>query len=306
MIVASNSQLAVQVPLRQYVDAANDSPMALPYPLGSTNGRLHLADLAEAHVLLSGSTGSGKTRWLQGMIRTLAKTRLPERMKIILVDLKGLDLSVFIHLPHNLVEPITEVDDVRGALAWAVREMKERREIFKRVGAQSIRGLMDESRDALTMPRIVVVIDEVQILAACGDAMASLILLGQQALASGIHLVVATQRPCRKTLSPMLKANFTARVSLKLPTGTDSHVAIDRRGAETLRPRQLIATHAETQGPLVAPFVGDDDLVSDDKSSNTDVPRRLPVDAKASTPFSTHLHADALAPPASSPPCCTA
>ena len=257
--------------LTEFIEAAScpDRPWTIPFPLGEdADEELRFADLADGHILIAGSTGSGKTRFVQALIASISRTCDPGDVCLLIIDGKGLDLAtVFRDLPHNLCGPITEIDEAIGAVNWVAHEMDRRRRILRDDGTPHIwayRAAREAHGLAPDLPALCVVIDEVQALTqTSADAMRNLTRLSQQGRASGILLVLATQRPTRNVIDPAIKANLPCRICFRVPSQVDSRVALDRHGAERLRhPGELFAVHPTMNEAvrLTAPFVSDDDL----------------------------------------------
>lgn len=275
--------------LADFVAAASrpDRPWTIPFPLGEdVDQEMRFADLADGHVLVAGSTGSGKTRFIQSLVASIVRACEPDDVRMLIIDGKGLDLAtVFRNLPHNLCEPITEIDDAIGAVNWVAHEMDRRRRILRDDGTPHIwayRAARKEHGMAPGLPALCVVIDEVQVLSqTSADAMRNLIRLSQQGRASGILLVLATQRPTRNVIDPAIKANLPCRVCFRVPSQVDSRVALDRHGAEQLHhPGELIVIHPTMNEAvrLTAPFVSDEDLLE------TVEPLRQPMQTVAALP----------------------
>jgi S-DNA-T family DNA segregation ATPase FtsK/SpoIIIE len=158
----------------------------------------------------------------------------PEEMKLLMIDPKRVELSNFKGIPHLVGPVVSEVEKVIGALRWAVREMEERYRLFAEAGSRNIRGYNRKAGDKL--PYIVVIVDELAdlMMAAPEEVERLLCRIAQMARATGIHLVVATQRPSVDVVTGLIKANFPTRVSFAVASGTDSRVILDMVGAEKL------------------------------------------------------------------------
>ena len=218
---------------REYPDA-ND--WALPVGLGKDiSGRSVFFDLAEMpHLLVAGTTGSGKSVMLNSLLTSLLLTTDPRRVKMVLVDPKRVELAPFGHIPHLITPVVTDVKKAANALSWAVAEMERRYEVLENVGVRSLEGYNDQSETP--MPYVVVVIDELAdlMMAAAAKVEDAVIRLAQKARAVGIHLVVATQRPSVGVITGMIKANIPSRVAFAVSSQVDSRVILDTPGAEAL------------------------------------------------------------------------
>ena len=209
---------------------------ALPLLLGKdVAGEAVVADLTKMpHLLVAGASGKGKSVCLNSMINGLLMSRTPEQLRFILVDPKRMEFSSYREMPHLLVPVVVDVRKVLGALSWAAREMERRLVVFAASGS---RDIIEYNETAETkVPYIVIVIDEVaDIMTLCGhDVEPVLGRLMALARATGIHLILATQRPDAKTISGTIKANIPGRVALATTNATDSRTILDEGGAEVL------------------------------------------------------------------------
>ena len=253
--VPGHSYVGIEVPnrqpstvaLRPVLESENfyrvrHRPLALP--LGrDVSGEPFIADLATMpHLLIAGTTGSGKSIMLAAMTTALALNNTPDNVKLVLLDPKMVELSRFNGLPHLLGPVETELDRIIGVLRWATREMDHRYKLLEKEAARNIevfnKGLGRRRKDE-RLPYLVIIIDEI------GDLMMqrpdeterALTRLAQMARAVGIHLMVATQRPSVDVITGLIKANFPARISFAVASGIDSRVMLDSTGAETLMGR---------------------------------------------------------------------
>ena len=208
----------------------------VPILLGKdVSGEAVVADLTKMpHLLVAGASGKGKSVCLNSIINGLLMTRTPEQLRMILVDPKRTEFSSYKSMPHLLVPVVVEAKKVLGALRWAAKEMEQRLKRFSEVGARDIIEFNDASDEKV--PYIVVVIDELaDIMTLCGrDVEPVLGRLMALARATGIHLIIATQRPDVKTISGTIKANIPGRVALGTANATDSRTILDESGAELL------------------------------------------------------------------------
>jgi S-DNA-T family DNA segregation ATPase FtsK/SpoIIIE len=213
---------------------AND--WTLPVGLGKDiSGRAVFFDLAEMpHLLVAGTTGSGKSVMLNGLLTSLLLTTDPRQVKMVLIDPKRVELSQFGRVPHLITPVVTDVKKAANALLWGVAEMERRYEVLERNGVRSVEGYNDKAE--VRMPYVVVVIDELADLMMQAGAKVedAIIRLAQKARAVGIHLVVATQRPSVDVITGMIKANVPSRIAFAVSSQVDSRVIMDNPGAEAL------------------------------------------------------------------------
>jgi DNA segregation ATPase FtsK/SpoIIIE, S-DNA-T family len=218
---------------RAYPDA-ND--WTLPVGLGKDiSGRAVFFDLSEMpHLLVAGTTGSGKSVMLNGLLTSLLLTTDPRQVKMVLIDPKRVELSQFGRVPHLITPVVTDVKKAANALAWAVAEMERRYEVLEKIGVRSVEGYND--RAEVQIPYVVVVIDELADLMMQAGAKVedAIIRLAQKARAVGIHIVVATQRPSVDVITGMIKANVPSRIAFAVSSQVDSRVILDSPGAEAL------------------------------------------------------------------------
>ena len=218
---------------REYPDA-ND--WTLPVGLGKDiSGRAVFFDLAEMpHLLVAGTTGSGKSVMLNGLLSSLLLTTDPRQVKMVLIDPKRVELSPFGRIPHLITPVVTDVKKAANALSWAVAEMERRYEVLERKGSRSLEGY--NLKAETPMPYVVLVIDELADLMMQAGAKVedSIVRLAQKARAVGIHLVVATQRPSVDVITGMIKANVPSRIAFAVSSQVDSRVIMDAGGAEVL------------------------------------------------------------------------
>jgi S-DNA-T family DNA segregation ATPase FtsK/SpoIIIE len=218
-----------------------DSPLKIA--LGQdVSGNPVVADLTSMpHLLIAGTTGSGKSVCVNGIISTLLMSRSPEELKLIMVDPKRVELTNYNGIPHLMAPVVTELERIVGVLKWVQREMDERYRKFAMAGARNIadyndrleRGVIKEGE---ALPYIVVIIDELaDLMMLAPDETERLITrLAQMARATGIHLIISTQRPSVDVVTGLIKANFPARIAFAVATGVDSRVILDTPGAEKL------------------------------------------------------------------------
>ncbi|BBL78879.1 hypothetical protein RxyAA322_07330 [Rubrobacter xylanophilus] len=209
---------------------------ALPVGLGKDiSGRAVFVNLAEMpHLLVAGTTGSGKSVMLNSLLTSLLLTTDPRQVKMVLIDPKRVELSQFSSIPHLITPVVTDVKKAANALAWAVAEMERRYEVLEGVGVRSLEGY--NARTDAPMPYVVVVIDELAdlMMTAAAKVEDAVIRIAQKARAVGIHLVVATQRPSVDVITGMIKANIPSRIAFAVSSQVDSRVILDSPGAEAL------------------------------------------------------------------------
>lgn len=237
-----NSVIAL-VTLREVIDSEefHRSKGKLKLPLGKdVSGAPVIADMTRMpHLLVAGSTGSGKSVCVNAFLCGLLLRHTPEELRIILVDPKMVELVVYNRIPHLLSPVVTEVERVVPTLKWATREMERRYKIFARHSCrnlESYRQLVQKRADLEPMPYILIVIDELAdlMMMAPDDVETQVCRLAQMARATGIHLIIATQRPSVDVITGLIKANFPSRIAFAVTSQTDSRVILDTPGAERL------------------------------------------------------------------------
>lgn len=240
-----------------------NSPLALA--LGKdVSGQAVVADLARMpHLLIAGTTGSGKSVCVSAIVACLAMNNSPERLRLVLLDPKMVELSRFNGLPHLLGKVETQVERMVAVLQWAVAEMENRYKVLEQARARDLDtyNRRAEKRGQATLPRIVVIVDELAdlMMTAPEHTEPALVRLAQKARAIGIHLVVATQRPSTDVITGLIKANFPARIAFSVASSVDSRVILDVVGAETLLGKgdmlflnPEVGTPQRAQGVMVA------------------------------------------------------
>jgi S-DNA-T family DNA segregation ATPase FtsK/SpoIIIE len=237
-----NSEVAM-VGLREVLEspAFAKSKAKLPLPLGrDVNGRYIVGDLARMpHLLIAGATGAGKSICLNGIISTFLLKCRPDEVRLLMIDPKMVELTGFNGVPHLQCPVVTEMDKVVGALRMVLREMNRRYEVFKHLGVRNIDGYrlrITDEPDAEKLPYLVVIIDELaDLMMTTPDEVETLLArLTQMARATGIHLIIATQRPSVNVLTGLIKANVPARIAFAVSSMIDSRVVLDMPGAERL------------------------------------------------------------------------
>ncbi|MCL2170229.1 MAG: DNA translocase FtsK, partial [Defluviitaleaceae bacterium] len=202
-------------------------------------GNIVVADIAKMpHLLIAGSTGSGKSVCVNTLIASIIFKATPQEVKLLMVDPKVVELSVYNGIPHLLIPVVTDPKKASGALSWAVREMDNRYNSFAETRVRDLSGynnhLTEQGLEKL--PQIVIIIDELaDLMMTCGkEVEESICRLAQKARAAGIHLIVATQRPSVDVITGLIKANVPSRLAFAVSSGTDSRTILDVTGAEKL------------------------------------------------------------------------
>jgi S-DNA-T family DNA segregation ATPase FtsK/SpoIIIE len=286
--IPGKSMVGIEIPnkVRSIVSLRNliadsqfqDPNSHLPFVLGkNVSGDPLYADLTELpHLLVAGSTGTGKTIYLNALILSLLYRNTPHNMKLILIDPKRVEFQHYNHLPHLLCPVIYDADKTINALNWLVKEMQRRFEVFSEIPTRNIdtynktKSVVDEGKQ---IPYIVLIVDELaDLMAAKGrEIEAGIVRLAQMARATGIHLVLATQRPSVEVITGLIKANVTSRITFQTASQIDSRTVIDAAGAEKLlglgdmlfisaksiRPRRIQGPYVpEIDVKRVAEFIG--------------------------------------------------
>ena len=191
------------------------------------------------HLLIAGATGSGKSVCINTLITSILYKAKPEEVKLLLVDPKVVELSIYNGIPHLLIPVVTDPKKASAALNWAVREMLERYNDFAENGVRDIKGynaMKEEKGESDFMPQIVIIIDELAdlMMAAPGEVEDAICRLAQMARAAGMHLIIATQRPSVDVITGVIKANIPSRLAFAVSSGIDSRTILDMTGAEKL------------------------------------------------------------------------
>lgn len=251
--IPGTSLVGIEIPnaKRQNVNLGDVLPYVQGGPLElaigrDAEGQPIVADLAKMpHLLIAGTTGSGKSVMINSIIMALLMRSLPEDVRLIMVDPKRVELSGYNGLPHLYVPVVTEPKQAASALQWAVSEMERRLKVFERIGVRKISTFNEKQASGefdhydnppAKMPYLVIIIDELSdlMMVAGKDVEASIVRIAQLGRAAGIHLIVATQRPSSNVVTGLIKANITNRIAFNVATGIDSRVIIDQMGAEKL------------------------------------------------------------------------
>src|SRR6056300_1037394 len=236
----------------------------LPIALGKNiSGTPIVGDLASMpHLLIAGTTGSGKSVCINTIILSLLYRHTPERCKFILIDPKMLELSTYEGIPHLLCPVITEAKKAASVLGWVVKEMESRYRLMTKEGVRNIDGY--NAKHKLPMPYIVVVVDEMSdLMLVAGKEIENYIQkLSQMARAAGIHIIMATQRPSVDVITGTIKANFPTRISFQVTSKIDSRTILGEQGAEQLLGKgdMLYMSSANRILRIHAPFVSDNEI----------------------------------------------
>ena len=203
-------------------------------------GNVQLADIAKMpHVLIAGSTGSGKSVCINTIITSIIYNAKPSEVKFVMVDPKVVELSVYNGIPHLLIPVVTDPRKAAGALAWAVQEMDDRYNKFAEKGVRDLKGYnkaIEKENEMGKLPQIVIIIDELAdlMMVAKNDVEDAICRLAQKARAAGMHLVIATQRPSVDVITGLIKANVPSRIAFAVSSQVDSRTILDSVGAEKL------------------------------------------------------------------------
>lgn len=231
------------VHLREVLDSTEftESKSKLSIALGKdVAGNIQLADIAKMpHVLIAGSTGSGKSVCINTIITSIIYHAKPSEVKFVMVDPKVVELSVYNGIPHLLIPVVTDPRKAAGALAWAVQEMDDRYNKFASKGVRDLSGYnkaIEKDEEVGKMPQIVIIIDELAdlMMVAKNDVEDAICRLAQKARAAGMHLVIATQRPSVDVITGLIKANVPSRIAFAVSSQVDSRTILDSVGAEKL------------------------------------------------------------------------
>jgi len=228
------------IPLRSVIESQDyqESRNVLPLPLGMrVDSRYMVAGLEEMpHLLVAGTTGSGKSVFTNTCILGMCGKRTPNELRLILVDPKHVEFAVYDGLPHLLSRPISEPKKAVSALAWAVQEMESRSQMFALAKVRNLESYNAKLLPKSRLPHIAIIVDELaDLMYTAGKEVESLIArLAQKARSAGIHMILATQRPSVDVITGLIKANIPARIAFAVPSQTDSRTIIDTAGADKL------------------------------------------------------------------------
>ncbi|MGT2924710.1 DNA translocase FtsK [Streptococcus caviae] len=274
-IEVPNSEVAT-VTFRELWEQAKTSPdKLLEVPLGkAVNGSVRSFDLARMpHILVAGSTGSGKSVAVNGIIASILMKARPDQVKFMMIDPKMVELSVYNDIPHLLIPVVTNPRKASKALQKVVDEMENRYELFSHFGVRNIAGYNAKVEEFnrrsetkhIPLPLLVVIVDELAdlMMVASKEVEDAIIRLGQKARAAGIHMILATQRPSVDVISGLIKANVPSRIAFAVSSGTDSRTILDENGAEKLLGRgDMLFKPIDENHPvrLQGSFISDDDV----------------------------------------------
>jgi S-DNA-T family DNA segregation ATPase FtsK/SpoIIIE len=259
------------VSLRRVIEDTHllESPSKLTFALGrDVAGHARAADLARMpHLLIAGATGSGKSVMVNALIVSLLMSSTPDEVRLILMDLKRVELAPYNGLPHLLVPVITEPDRARAAFKWTVAEMEQRYQRFAKHAVRNLAAFNESRADPLDrLPTIVIIVDELaDLMMREGRAVEDpIVRLAQKARAVGIHMVLATQRPSVNVVTGLIKANFPSRIAFAMASQIDSRTILDTPGAEDLIGRgDMLYQPSDLPRPmrLQGVFVSDREIV---------------------------------------------
>ncbi len=258
-------------------DKFRDYNSKLAFGVGKDiTGTVIVADIADmTHLLIAGATGAGKSVCINTLITSILYKATPDEVKLIMIDPKKVELSVYNGIPHLLIPVVSDVQKAAGALNWAIREMERRYDLLEKYGVRNIKGY-NKLPDTEKLPYIVVIIDELaDLMMTTGKEVENAIVrLTQLARAAGMHLVIATQRPDANIVTGLIKANVPSRIAFKVAGSVNSKIILDATGAEKLLGRgdMLLKTRAFDDKPLriQGAFVTDDEVEAIVNSIKTD------------------------------------
>jgi S-DNA-T family DNA segregation ATPase FtsK/SpoIIIE len=256
------NQRSSMVRLRSILESETFNKVGTPLAIAlgrDVSGQPLVADLARMpHLLIAGATGSGKSVCVTALAACLAMNNSPEELRIVMIDAKMVELIRFNGLPHLFGKVETDVNRVMGVLRWVVVEMEHRYRLLETARVRDLDGYnrkIAAQKGGQPLPRLVVIVDELAdlMMSAPDQTEHNLVRLAQMARATGIHLVVATQRPSTDVVTGLIKANFPARLAFSVASGVDSRVILDIPGAETLLGRgDMLFLNPEVGNPLRA------------------------------------------------------
>ena len=273
-------------------------------------GQTVVTDIAKMpHVLIAGSTGSGKSVCINTLIMSILYKASPEDVKLIMVDPKVVELSVYNGIPHLLLPVVTDPKKAAGALHWGVNEMTERYKKFEDMHVRDLKGYnkkietmpVPEGEEApKKMPQIVIIVDELAdlMMVAPGEVEDAICRLAQLARAAGIHLILATQRPSVNVITGLIKANMPSRIAFSVSSGVDSRTILDMNGAEKLLGKGDMLFYPQGyQKParLQGAFVSDDEVsavVEFLADKNPGVQYNQQIEQQVNSPVTTGMSGD--------------
>lgn len=241
---------ALSVSFRELLESDNFKkfPSKIAFAVGKDiGGQVIVADIAKMpHLLVAGATGSGKSVCINTLIMSILYKARPDEVKLIMVDPKQVELSIYNGIPHMLIPVVTDPKKAAGALNWAVLEMTNRYQLFAQYNVRNLQGYNDKvkevtgseegNEDLKKLPQIVIIVDELAdlMMVAHNEVEDAIVRLSQLARAAGIHLIIATQRPSVDVITGLIKANVPSRIAMTVSSGVDSRTILDMNGAEKL------------------------------------------------------------------------
>lgn len=282
--IPGTSLVGIEIPNRKRTNVflgdvlpfAQDKPLEIAVGLDS-EGKPVIIDLASLpHLLVAGTTGSGKSVMLNAAIMSILMRSTPEQVRFILVDPKRVEFTTYVGLPHLYVPVVNEPQKAASALQWAVAEMVRRLKVFEKAGVRDIKAYnkridkgeltRDDGAPEEKIPYFVIVIDELAdlMMVAGKDVEASIVRIAQLGRAAGIHLIIATQRPSADVVTGLIKANIDNRVALSVDNGMNSRIIIDQNGAEKLLGNgdMLVKLRGEKPRRIQGCYVSDPEVTS--------------------------------------------
>lgn len=260
--MAGTTSVGIEVPnrqkekvrLKELMSGRHAEGMRLPMYLGKdSTGEPLVLDLTRMpHMLIAGTTGSGKSVCMNAIIMSWMYTKRPDELKLVLVDPKMVEMSQFAEIPHLMAPVVTDMNRAAGILEWAVTKMEERYELFRTAGVRDIQGYNEQdenekyalfaadtdekkARVPKRIPFMVFVVDELaDLMMTNREVEHSIVRIAQKARAVGIHLILATQRPQANVVTGLIKANMPCRIGFRVASGMDSRIVLDQKGAELL------------------------------------------------------------------------
>ena len=249
---------------------------ALPFAVGKDiGGKTVLADIARMpHLLIAGATGSGKSVCINTIILSVLYSTSPDDVKMLMIDPKVVELSVYKKIPHLIIPVVTDAKKASAALNWAVAEMEKRYKLFAAAGVRDLKGFNELALNYLnedgepqydSMPRLIIIVDELAdlMMVAKSEVESAICRLAQLARAAGIHLIIATQRPSVDVITGLIKANMPSRIAFAVSSQVDSRTILDMAGAEKLIGRgDMLFSPQYYQKPrrIQGAFVSDDEV----------------------------------------------
>lgn len=292
------------VNLRDVLDtpAFRDKPSKIAFAVGKDiAGNPVVGDIEKlVHLLIAGTTGSGKSVCMNSLILSLLYKATPEEVRLIMVDPKMIELGIYNGIPHLLIPVVTDPKKAAGALQWAVMEMLKRYNMMHDSGARDLASynrLMEQTEGGQKLPKIVILIDELAdlMMAAAKDVEDSICRIAQMGRAGGIHLVIATQRPSADVITGLMKANISSRIAFAVDSALNSRIILDATGAEKLvgkgdmlyapigagKPVRVQGTFVtDSERENIINFVKEQGLAKYDKDIQNEIERSLDKDAR--------------------------